>query len=787
MRLIFLILLTGFTLGQTVEKHPRPIKTVDTDSKVIAHRVYPSLHGQSAIGNPLLKYDAGYFRTLNTDVITTPLDQLAFYKPIVGNATSLSARMISPAKFGTTTVGNRANPFDFAYLKNVHSTRGYFDAVYTSTLNTTGDILVLQSIKTAKQQLSGNAFLPSLHGVATLGSKANPYLTGYINRVSANDVYSGSIATNDSYKLGSRKAELSTKSGIIGMQHHVQDYYSAVLDSGIFDRKYPLIPARDLKPHPGYVKKRGGIYSRHDDSNQRETMINMLAVYEKNAFPYTWGVNPGYSALQRTDVGRFRSEYDATIHDYSVAVFSPSVEIADHTPAHSTRYFYIPTGENPFKAADWGIDAVFANDVTDVYGTIYDQVFIETVFTGDQELFDQTTKPANIVAPNLLISQGNGAFSGIVESILISYGGNYYIVASQSLYSSYLLNNNPADPDTIVLEDFYLNDPGLSGATGVTYTAFNSQYALQPTVKGMRRLLQASKWWFNKLGLPYGRTWIQPGGTHPVVHSDTVRLAGLQEGYIGAATEWPTKARRTFNEDPNLAWAFQWSSPYDISSEVGPTLASMKTEIATAYAKNHFVAEKGHFEHDATARKNLDSLWVWVRQNNIPFLTMGEAINLLYHSEADPYDNILPPLYNDFDADGNPDGYSLTGTWETAEGTIETDGHSVSRSSAGQFFLIDNIGGGEAGFNDFSIAAKGASGTQITVNLNSNTGTSIDLRFTLSGTGDFEYFGQEDSDNGTTTIKMPADVVVVDVTVDLTNHVGGTVYVTDLQLQKLRR
>ncbi len=241
----------------------------------------------------------------------------------------------------------------------------------------------------------------------------------------------------------------------------------------------------------------------------------------------------------------------------------------------------------------------------------------------------------------------------------------------------------------------------------------------------------------NLYGLDSIKTWIQPGGRHPYLHADDIKLVcGDSLGYVAGAI-YPNESIKAFNEynpDSSKAFGMQWGTFFE--DYTSWSLDRCKNAIADGIARhkmlighNHFYTLTGNhgYENLAGYFEKVDSLLSWCRTNDIPVKTYSEWANILYNQPTNPYENVFPPLNvslnnetNLDNPDGRPDGYyprywSGPGVWETDPEAPSIGNYCYSVTDTERLFRIDDLAGLEKGDNDFEIWTKGGTGDAITV------------------------------------------------------------------------
>ena len=180
----------------------------------------------------------------------------------------------------------------------------------------------------------------------------------------------------------------------------------------------------------------------------------------------------------------------------------------------------------------------------------------------------------------------------------------------------------------------------------------------------------------------------------------------------------------------------------------------------------------------------IEGLLQWCAANNIPIKTYSEWSDILYNEIPDPNENIIPPLNVDLDGNNIPDGYEQSG-----EGTlVKTDGvqtvndYCYSISKADQICSITSLGGIEKGADEFEIWTKGAPGDYIEVTFKVGSQNLV-YKFPAEN-NEWTRYNLTQSINGNTSLNIPENVSVIDVTVRCSNYSTGEVKISGMKFAK---
>jgi len=227
--------------------------------------------------------------------------------------------------------------------------------------------------------------------------------------------------------------------------------------------------------------------------------------------------------------------------------------------------------------------------------------------------------------------------------------------------------NGWIDQNTVKVTDFWLNAINLGSHQNIKFYNFD-YYNVHLTVDGLRALAEETLRLINYYNLERTYTWIQPGGYYPQVESNEVKQALSVLGYKSAGT-YPNASLKVFNEynpSSDRQFGMQWGNFQDDTWD----LNKCKKTIADRRAKHHVLIGHSHFSNLLDGWSGFlnrtEQLIQWCIANNIPIRTYSEWADILYNQTPDPYENIIPPLNVDLDANNIPDGYNQGG-----EGTLK--------------------------------------------------------------------------------------------------------------------
>ena len=435
----------------------------------------------------------------------------------------------------------------------------------------------------------------------------------------------------------------------------------------------PLLPLRAAP-----VPKQGAVAFRFDDNKTVDVLQQLNAVFQKHNAPISYAVN-------------ITRPVPAAVNDQEhIAVLKEIVrnggEIMDHSPTHSCMQIIFPTPSDAEAVKnDPGVDHVEGNTA-----------FLKYHFN---EKYSRNKPMTVAIKGNQLLIPSDAVKMALRnEDFLVFPNGTVYGVhctnGVYTLCSSYGRQIIVPDGENI----------------NVIRT---DRWGLQVTDDALRLLARTSRVYFQKAGLPTPKVFIEPGGWGIFPSgAQLARIYGKEFGYIAgdAYNRWYGVYSR-----PDLASArFSLSPDWDSLERLDVSAA--KKHIADLIAKhrvNIFISHLWFHNvpggRDEFFRRH-DELLAWLRAKNIPILTVSQCAERLFDQPADPEFNLMPPLTNDLDEDGVPDGYELSQD-------TELKNNALHREQTGEVFTIRRLSGIEPGINSFSCKITAPAGTLVTVRI----------------------------------------------------------------------
>ncbi|MDD3154414.1 MAG: polysaccharide deacetylase family protein [Victivallaceae bacterium] len=430
---------------------------------------------------------------------------------------------------------------------------------------------------------------------------------------------------------------------------------------------------------------RPGVCFRFDDKREIGQYRKLAALFDRYSTKFTLAMtcqnvvnDPEFSAMLR--------EFAANGH-----------EIGDHTASHST--FRI-RANNPEEAK------AFAREkCVDHHDNI--------TFFLHYELIDT---PLN--RPFVASLQGNKLrdvpeeFSGLFrkrQEELVCH------VATGKVYRVY------ADKEQFKLKSFWGEDNvRLADEHKSSFLHIHKRAGICSTEESLRFLARVSRDAFRKMRLPLPRFWMQPGGYEPFQQPELIRkIYGEEFGYLGADC-YPKAAFLTVGEPESGRAVFSMTPVFHPTPE-NSDFFTMRRRVASTLAKrcvfincSHLASRNvpGGFEG---LLKRYEELLIFCRDNQIPIRTCSEWAKILYKTSHPASDQItLPPIQHDWDQNNIPDGY------DPGKAAVWHDNAFV-RTSSGELFRVNNLGGSNSGEKKLTLRAKGTSGDTLILNVQART------------------------------------------------------------------
>jgi hypothetical protein len=504
----------------------------------------------------------------------------------------------------------------------------------------------------------------------------------------------------------------------------------------------------------GFVSKKGGICFRIDDNKPISKYLEYAALFNNYNQKFSFAINLGNNITITPDYIDGLRQIQANGH-----------EMMDHTPWHRTNYFttILPTD---YYRGHPGVQRISGNKVELKYADVN---------IGDAK----RTGYVNINGD--IVTSTSGIFSSFSQSDCYLY--------FPSLDQLVFIDESFGwiDQDTIKITDFWRNDIDLGSHQNVQFYNFDF-YGVHLTVDALKALAEESTRLVNYYGLERPYTWIQPGGYFPHVNRNEVKQACGELGFKSADVKtyghYSIKTFNEYNPDDDKQFGMFWEDFRDDAW----TLEQCKELIADRIAKHYVAFGHSHFNELLGGWEvyldRTEKLIRWCIANNIPIRTYSEWADILYNQIPDPDENIFPLLNIDLDVNDVPDGFnpSEKAVLEKDDGVPTVNDYCYSINTAGEIFSIRNLGGIEKGENEFEIWTKGVPGDFIEVTFRVGSQNLV-YKFPAENAVWTKY-NLAQSVNGNTSLSIPNDISLIDVTINCSNYSAGEVKISGMKLAK---
>lgn len=762
---VFQCFFSNEVLGEAFSK-PYKIRAplqVHNEGPIIAAYLYPARYGFSAIGDSLAPFQRGYFANLRTTDFTATKITVTRVETISPGLMEISC--IMPLRYGFSSIGDLAYPFQGGYFDNLQANSLDADALSVTAL-------IAATAKVSRANLFEiNCVIPLRYGFSSIGDLANPFQRGYFDYIQADKVVADTVTTvklvtSASYSKSENEGGISRT--WINYGGHTEAGGDTIGVQFLKKRQRGISSTTNLS------SKKGGLIFRSDDNYPAATILKWMSVFDQYDYPCSWAFN----ARRNNTVLPGGEAYLDVVRLFQMQ----GHELVDHTPSHSTESYDVDPLQMRVTLATAGVDTII--DRGSYYSVYVDYTTDTTGTVGSGTI---TT-----VGPDSIFSSENGGFS----SGLVGYRIWITAGADSGLYRvSSLFNSNDGDVDTVIVGTRYQESVNFSGVAAQPYYFYRPDHygEITPevtTIDGMRLIFQASKRRWEEMGLDPPRMFIQTGSTEAIPSALILRDAGYAEGYLAAAeysVDGYATSKKVFNE-PNAdgvrPFAMQWGDfrvdVYDAASQI--------TTIADGIAKHKLMISATHFGADAsdipTWLAKVDSVLMWAHKNGIPVGTHVEWADRLYRQSTNPFENIIPNISVDLDGNLRPDGWTFTGaTWDTTDGVAESNSCCIKVTNSNTA-KIDDLGGVEKGLNRFTIWTKTVSTPCTTVVVIApDVGSSYSLEFP-AGASWGRYCDDDDVDGNVEDIVIEQDATYIDVTVD--SKSANELKVSGLAFRKLQ-
>ncbi|OYU95684.1 MAG: hypothetical protein CFE21_11130 [Bacteroidetes bacterium B1(2017)] len=438
-----------------------------------------------------------------------------------------------------------------------------------------------------------------------------------------------------------------------------------------------------------FQSKKGGVCLRFDDYQTPAELRKVRTLFNKHGVKFTYAMNTGIGEIFG----------DTAFWNVVRDIEKDGHELADQTPSDVSHYIEM---KNAAEASAFvgrpGVDHV--NSAISRVCLKYQ--LLTTNGSGDEGKVD--------ISGNRIISKTAGEFAWS-KLVNYRYTTHFYLPSLNKLVTfTDVRNVNPNDVDTVFVKSFWKEDIDLGVYSNVSYKKI-TPYEMSVDKEGIQTMLEYSLKLFAKYGLQNPVTFIHPGGAHPYTAKNIVKEAITPLGFKGAATYPFEKTGITYYNPLGLnQFSLQGG---EITPEVN-TIADCKKIIAEFYAKNTVTVSINHFTSLGSVYNfdqmllNLEEIIIWCKANGIPIQTYKQWDQYYADDFLDQTDDIFPPLQNDFDKDGKPDGLAMANISmrDTLNGVPYNNNVCFSAASNGNVFSVTKLYGLNRGKNTIYVSTK---------------------------------------------------------------------------------
>lgn len=451
-------------------------------------------------------------------------------------------------------------------------------------------------------------------------------------------------------------------------------------------------------PQSNYNKV-GGVGFRLDDSqsNPYAKLDSLVKIFNHRGLKFTYAVSFGYSTTP-------------ALLGYLPGMQNLGFEIADHTPDHETRLFYLIRADTTIYSGRAGVDHIsVSSNVAKVclkVGSIE-----QDTYTGEG-LIQISGNTVTSVNPNEFFDIKLPSSSANPDNADLYSMNAIYIPALGKIFK-FLPGNVTANTITS-LKSFWDEEINLNPQT-VSYDKLKL-YDVNITIDAHRLMAERTQRMCDLNGISRPKSWVQPGAYHPEFYKGDIAEALIPMGYSsgGVFADPSVKCFNEYDPDNTCRFGINWED----FSEDYMSLIQMKKIIADRFAKHYVTISRSHLLPNyglPNYYNRVDSLLDWCQNNNISIKRLDQWADILYNTPQNPYINVMPKLEIDLDTDGKPDGFFASSTIVN-EGVPESSNKSFQVIGNSTVFRIYDLGGIEKGMNYFGIWIKGVGQVQVEFN-----------------------------------------------------------------------
>lgn len=504
--------------------------------------------------------------------------------------------------------------------------------------------------------------------------------------------------------------------------------------------------------------KISGVGFRVDDNqyDPSEKLIPYVNLFNSKDIKFTYAVN-------------FGSNISQALLSYLPQMQADGHEIADHTPDHRTKYFWVNNG-SPYLL-DPGLDHIRISPSPIAVCLKIDHVNTNT-YVGEGLI--------SIVGNTLTASDINEFSNVTVAPGAQDYPMYVIYIPSLDICLSYsedsVVGNQIFNLKSFWDEDINIIVSNVEYHKLGVYDVFYTAEALQLLAKRTQEFCTP------QTGILKPTSWIQPGGDHPQFFSGDLKNALESLGYKSGGV-FANPSSVCYNEyDPNKDKRFgiNWGD----FQEDAKQLAECKKIIANRFAKHYLSIGRSHLtpeNYGTTWQAYLnktEALLDWCIQKGIPVKTYYEWSEQLYNTPQNPYVNVMPKLEVDLDENNEPDGFD-----EIYVNLDKTDGPNLefpfsllkTNNGWGYFFKIYNLGGIEKDTCSFSFWAKGGIGSNLVLEIliNGSSSNKRVFNFTIQNSG-WQKYSLLNTTSSNKYLIIPQDCSIIGINMIGPDGSGGT-------------
>ncbi|MBK8944277.1 MAG: BACON domain-containing protein [Ignavibacteriae bacterium] len=504
------------------------------------------------------------------------------------------------------------------------------------------------------------------------------------------------------------------------------------------------------------VSKQGGICFRTDDNQPINMYLEYAEVFDKYDKEFTFALNLAMQEITSDYISKIKT------------IQSNGHEMMDHTPFHRTNYFHTILGSDFYKNHP-GVANIKDNKIELSYVKITEDY-----------------AKANYERTGYVDINGNYIISNIGQFKEFKKTDCYLYFPTLDKLVFIDENTGWIDNYKVQIRGFWRNDENLGITKNLKFYNLDindvhlTPQALNALMKESLRLAE-----HYNLIRPY--TWIQPGGYFPHVYREEIKEGCQTSLAYKAAGVFSNPSLKVFNEfDPNKDK--QYGMNFGDFREDIWSLEKCKNFIANRIAKHHVVIGHSHFRELLGGwsgfLERTEKLIQWCIENDIPIRTYSQWADVLYNQIPNPNENIFPSLNIDKDKNNLPDGFEkFTDSYiDMTDGISQDENLSLAINKKGTIAKIIDLAGLEKGKNSFELWTKGATGNFIEIDF--QVGSNNQIFKIPAESSIWTKYTLQNSTNGNTSLIIPENISLINVTIRSTNFSSGTTKICGMKMSK---